>query len=619
MLVNFSMSTLRYFLIILATTSVCVAEESGTGYTATDIVIEDSRIELKKEATQSIDVTTKVSSARPTLESALDDQSNIQVVPSPLLRGSNLTLNGLHGEHVAIYRDGDPLLGRIDGSLDARSVALGNIDRISVYQGLDSLPYGSQNIGGVISLESPWAPERVYRLRSAGGTQGRMVFGLKGAGEPTRDHYYSVSVDNWRSEAVAGPQIDTAIDASANLAVDALVARARAAVLKGENVDLRVGGSGFQSHSKGVFGEAATTGEDRRVHVFADARRGKSDFHLSYNEARHRWRQDDLTERSVRVGPELHETSGDFTWLAGAMADVRTTQSSRMTRGRESATTLGTYAGTRYALSESWVVGAGTRYDTGPRLFSPRAEVRHLGTIGAVEHTTVLESGLGFREPTAKERYFDFANRAVGYRIVGNADLKTEEAWMTALRHTARSKKLTMRGSVFEIDLRDAIGTQAASDTDGALKYANISRTRTYGFEFNGDYELVADVKFLMGYQWLRGHNLEADSDLFLQPRNRLTLGVARDFLSGLSGSARAVWTGRQGFFDYNRNRKIDDGEWAASYWMASLDLGYGFRWDGVAEMMRIFGRVDNSFDLVRPESFPIEPRSFLVGATVDL
>lgn len=587
---------------------------------ASDIVIEDSRINLKKEATQAIELSTKLAPATPTLESVLEGQSNIQVVNSPL-GGSILSLNGLSGEHVAIFRDGDPVLGRVDGSLDLRNVQLGTVDRVAIYQGLDSLPYGSQNIAGVISLESPWEAEPLFQTRAAGGNFGRTSFTAKASGDVNRDTHYSAAASNWRGDALrARPtSIDTVKDAFARLSADAFVSRKNIAVLKGEAVDVRLGGSGLTSQTKGQFAGEASSGEDRRVQVFGDMRRQKSNFHLSYNDAYHRWRSDSLSERLFRVGPEVQESFGDLTLFTGAMADVHSLKSTRVPKGADERVSAGTYLGSRYTFNDKWVAGLGTRYDSGPHLFSPRAEVRYLMRYGLFDHTTTLESGLGFREPTAKERYLDFRNPNLGYHVMGNSSLRTERAWMTAFRHVIKHKRFTMRASLFQIRMRDAIGFQSEDSSSPVVKYSNISQTLTHGAEWNTEYRFLATWKTFVGYQWLRGRNLESDSDLFLQPRNRLSLGFGREVTRGFSTLATGTWTGRQGYFDYNRNRKIDQGEWARPFWNASIESGYGFKWSGVAEVMRVFGRVDNAFDASLGDQVFLEPRSFLVGASVDL
>lgn len=607
--------------LIVSAISVAQAADAPTESTvASDIVIEDSRINLKKEATQAIDLSTKLVPAKPTLESALEGQSNIQVVNSPL-GGSVLSLNGLSGEHVAIFRDGDPVLGRVDGALDLRNVQLGTADRVAVYQGLDSLPYGSQNIAGVISLESPWEADPLFQARMAGGNYGRTSLSVKAAGDIDRNSYYSAAVSNWRGDALrATPAaIDTASDAFARLSADAFVSRKNVTVFKGQAVDARLGASGLASETKGQFAGEASSGQDRRVQVFGDLRRQKSNFHLSYNDAFHRWRSDTLNERSVRVGPEIQEAIGDLTLFTGAMADVNALKSSRVPKEAEERVSAGTYLGARYTFNDKWVAGAGTRYDSGPRLLSPRAEVRYLMRYGLFDHTTTLESGLGFREPTGKERYMDFRNPNLGYHVIGNPALRTERAWMTAFRHVIKHKRFTMRASFFQVRVRDAIGFQSEDSSSPVVKYGNISQTLTHGAEWNTEYRFFTTWKTFAGYQWLRGRNLESDSDLFLQPRSRLSLGFGREVSRGFSTVATGTWTGRQGYFDFNRNRKIDQDEWARSYWSASLETGYGFKWSGVAEVMRVFGRVDNAFDASLGDQVFLEPRTFMVGASVDL
>jgi hypothetical protein len=627
------MHSLVFGLLFMSAASALAAET----YETPDVVVESSKLELKSSPSRVIRVDGETAPARPSLDAALTRQPEIQVAPTPL-RNTNLTLDGMDGEHVAVWWDGDPVIGRIDGALDARTVPLGNTQTISVYHGLDSLPYGSQNIAGAISLDAPWdvsqgvTSKPTVDLKSAAGSLSRTVLSGR-ADVPEGDTGIRASVANWRGDAVrasGGDAADTLMDSTARFSAALLATHKDAVRLGGADVDVRAGGDGFAQNGKGVFGGIPTEGDQRRVHVFADARRKDSLFHVSYSEYRNDYTSDhtdSFRERAVRAGPQLQEQLGRWTLLAGSQADLRDASGTRIAADHVTYTSVGSHLGARYALSEHWVAGAGTRWDTGPGLVSPRGELRYLFDTGAFDESIGIESGLGFRDITAKERYLDFTNPSLHYRVLGNPALLPERAWMTALRHEASDRHWKFSTAIFQVRLSDAIGFlpaagQVPGSSDTVLTYTNMGQTLSHGVATGAEYKFAGDKlsgwTASLNYQWLNGRNLTNGGALFLQPEHRVILGARREAARGFFLDARLAWTSRQAFFDSNHNGVADD-DWVAPYWDAGAEAGYGFRLGGVSNLVRVFGRVDNAFGVFREDTFPVEPRTFLAGMAVQL
>jgi outer membrane receptor for ferrienterochelin and colicins len=87
------------------------------------------------------------------LRDILLTQLNIQVAADPVL-GSSMAIQGMGGQHVKILRDGIPVIGRENGSIDLTQMQLQNVARIEVIQGPASTVYGADALGGVINLIS---------------------------------------------------------------------------------------------------------------------------------------------------------------------------------------------------------------------------------------------------------------------------------------------------------------------------------------------------------------------------------------------------------------------------------------------------------------------------------
>lgn len=86
-----------------------------------------------------------------TLEELLQTEPNMRLSQDPIL-GSALSINGLRGENVKILVDGVPVIGRLNGSVDAGQLPLGAVQQIEMVEGAQSLLYGSDASAGVINL-----------------------------------------------------------------------------------------------------------------------------------------------------------------------------------------------------------------------------------------------------------------------------------------------------------------------------------------------------------------------------------------------------------------------------------------------------------------------------------
>ena len=99
------------------------------------------------------------------LQELLQTESNIRVVTDPIL-GSQLSINGLKGENLKIMIDGVPIIGRLNGNIDAGQIPLQSIQKIEIIEGAQSLMYGSEASGGVINIITKKGQLGKYNLNS---------------------------------------------------------------------------------------------------------------------------------------------------------------------------------------------------------------------------------------------------------------------------------------------------------------------------------------------------------------------------------------------------------------------------------------------------------------------
>jgi len=86
-----------------------------------------------------------------TVQEALAILPSIRFSQDAIL-GTQISLNGLDGNNVALLIDGIPQIGRLNGNIDLSQFSLSQLDRIEIIEGPQSSLYGNNAAGGVINL-----------------------------------------------------------------------------------------------------------------------------------------------------------------------------------------------------------------------------------------------------------------------------------------------------------------------------------------------------------------------------------------------------------------------------------------------------------------------------------
>lgn len=612
------LSIISFFVLRIALAGEQIPVSSST-VEMEDILIQEESLSNQQKPSQRILLNKPQARERITLDQALEGESLIQITPTPQ-QGNTISLNGMHGEHIAIFQDGDPVLGRIDGALNARSLSLGNASQVSIYEGLDALPYGSQNIGGVIHLESPWNATSQQQAKAGYGSFEKILMEGLIVHQTPSQQTFTLHAEGWRGDAIRSDpqQVDTAVPANARTALHGSWVKPRLMEWNNKPIAFRIGSHFQKEHQSGYVLQSPYETHQKRVHVFSDLRRGHSNFHLSFNQHQHDFSgfsSTGLQERLWRFGPDLQETWASWTVFAGSIAEFQSIESSRLSTTPPLSWNQGSYLGARYGFAEHWTAGLGSRYDSRVKLWSPKAELQY----HYQKHTVSLEPAFGFREPTAKERYMLFTNPVLKYQVTGNERLNTERSFNLRLQHSYQRKEASFHTAVFQTTLRNAIGFAPDPDNPSALTYSNLTQTRTRGFSENAEYGFFQNWKISSQYQWLKGVNGMNGSELFLQPNHRISIGLHRNVVHGFSFSTLATWTASQGLFDYNRNQHLESDEKIPAFWSTSLHASYGFYWDELPAFIRIFGRLENVLNVVRQDALPAEPRNWFFGTSFEL
>jgi outer membrane receptor for ferrienterochelin and colicins len=562
--------------------------------------------------------------------------------------GAGLQLRGLDPAYTLILIDGQPVTGRIGGTIDLDRLPTSMVERIEVVRGPSSSLYGSEALAGVVNIVTRSATKRpsaqLEYQQETHQTSNLSLTSSAGSGPfsglVTLNRFASDGYDLVRDQP--GQTVPGFVDRSMSGRLDyergprvKLGFRGRVANLDqfatplfsavlGESVpgqasgrtdwnaeghfavrpapQIRVMGSVFLSNSDN-FNDLADPGNPEQPL--------RTDFSALYRKAE--------SQADWVQGTSHHITVG-----AGAIGESARGQ--RIAGGQRSTRAGFGFLQHEFAPEGPIQITSSVRVD-GHSDYGTHVSPKVAGllSVGAVQLR--LSAGSGFKAPTFQQLYLDFTNPGAGYSVVGTSDLTTalgefESAGQIAyllgdpgtfgklLPETARSfefgidgdvgSRVRARASVFTTRLRDMIETQpVAGKPNGQFifSYVNLGRVEIRGVEADITWKPLRSVSIRGGYQFLQARDLDV--------LDRITQGTVFRRIGGQDQRLQRSDYG--GLFNRPRH---------------SATLRFGYSRGGTSAILRIvyrdrYGLGDLNGNLILDDRAEYAPAYTLVNATL--
>lgn len=454
----------------------------------------------------------------PFLEDVLQTLPGVAVTRNGAFGGlASIRIRGASPDKTLVLIDGVPVGDPADpnGTFDPSSLQSADVERIEVLSGPQGSLWGSDAIGGVVSITT--RELKGIEARAEGGSFGT-VDGFVGAGLAEDRYALSASFAGLTtrgiSKADTGTEKDPFKTASANLAgrlklTDAVQLEGR---LSYRYSDVAIDGFPPPNYTL-----ADTPDRDKSRAWQGDVRALVDAFgfhHTVSFSGYHLWRRDISSfpaiytaERQVWRWTAEHGGPADpYALVLGAERSSTTADLSA--RGTTDLSTTSAFAVGRARPWRPLTLTASLRFDD-PDRFQARTTGRLAAAVDVGEGFTLTASaGQGFKVPSISEVICDFC-------FAPPVPLRPEraEGYDLRLGWTAPDGRLKAAVTGYRLNVRDQIAYVN-------LRYINIARTRSDGVEAEADARLTGSLRLKLAYAWTKAVDAATGAELLRVPRH---------------------------------------------------------------------------------------------------
>lgn len=269
-------------------------------------------------------------------------------------------------------------------------------------------------------------------------------------------------------------------------------------------------------------------------------------------------------------------------------------------------------------IGKNWEVVTGIRYqndsDFGGHV-TPKIAVKynHLDKNGT-KHIWRASIGQGYRVPNLKERYYVFDHSNLGYKVMGNPNLKPETSTSYQLSYQSQlSDKIAVTANAFYNDVENLIQTDNENPRyDGHIaifQYLNAKEATTYGGDIGLSWFISDDRQIQANYAYTHTHNKQTNTELVSRPKHKASLSFTQRIRDNWQ------WINR---INYESKHLVssESKKYSPSWWTWDSKLNYQ-----ATPWLTLHTAINNLFDTQRDiknpdDQRPIDNRQWLIGAT---
>lgn len=486
------------------------------------------------------------------------------VVKRSVKDGYNIQMQGFDGDHVLVLIDGQPIISPTGSSTDLDQVPASNIAQIEVIRGAASVMYGSSAMGGVINIITHKTSRPALRIdydisQYQGNTidNGDLNHTLK---------IHAIDIfSGWRTQLNAlvvddqGYDYDSStinqdaarvdkkfITLSTNKAYESFATSVKYQWLSDEKLR--------DSSKVANRDDIITYQTDVITHQFdlglKSVKKPKSPWQLNATYINHQevsGQSNSIRDTTIKLyeinGQKVFQLNNIELVTGGVIHADKLNQykpaDDVIEVDNESRESVEIFAQGNWVKKNHQVLaGMRSQYDSDfgwHNAFRLSAMKNFPLNSGKLQWRAGV--GQSYRVPNLKERFYIFDHTALGYKVLGNKDLKPETA-------ESISTSLTLNTALFNntVDLRSDINFHY-SKTDNLIdtvtddeqstptlvihQYKNISKATIKGFDISSELKFT-DWQLQLNYSYLTSED-ENNNRLFSRPRHQVKFNINYD------------------------------------------------------------------------------------------
>jgi vitamin B12 transporter len=523
---------------------------------------------------------------------------------------TQVRIRGAESDQTAVLIDGvklnDP--SATGGGYNFATLLAGDVDRIEVLRGPQSTLWGSQAIGGVVSMitktpDGPLSGDATVEGGSRATAYARVGVGAGGAWGGWRlaaGSYTTAGVSNF-DKAMGGQEKDGYRNAAVSGRLDLNVTDwaaldARLSYARGRNeYDSSLPAPPY------ALGDTADYGKTRELVGYVGTRLSNFDGALS-SRIGYAYTQTDRDNYDPTLSaPKTFDSRGtdnsleyQGTWtinpvwraVFGAETErtwFRTASPSFNPDVDRHATGMDSVYGQLQAKPvEGLTLTGGVRHDDHDT-FGGATTYQAGATWSPNGGATVFRAnyGEGFKAPSLYQLYSDY----------GNIDLKPEAAksWDLSVEHSLLDGRLRGAITYFNRDTKNQIDFLSNNTPPNYGGYANTAKTQADGVEVEGSFEVNTRLTLSANYTNMDAVNRSAGpnygKDLARRAGETASADAELSFANGLTGGVTMQYVGHS-FDNPSNTRRLK------SYVLTDVRIAYP-----INETFELYGRVENLFD----------------------
>ncbi|MCU0626076.1 MAG: TonB-dependent receptor [Gemmatimonadaceae bacterium] len=526
------------------------------------VVTAARRPQRLADAVTTIEVVTRAEIERTgaaDLANVLLEQTGIQLQgghPS----GAGVMLQGLSSERVLVLLDGQPVTGRIGGTLDLARIPTAMVERVEVVKGPQSTLYGTDAMGGVINIitRTPARGTSALTLGTTLGSQDRrdgtlslaLGRGAYGSQLDVQRRHVFMTPGRASGDGALSDRTDGALklrwrpDSSRSLEANVLALDERQRWRTGtffgfaDNRQLNARVSGAWVRGRHRVAPTVSLSDFENV-----ARTSTLALPIAGDTGR---RQHQRTAQAELLYDARLGARGTHVLTLGTQLRRDAIEGERVTGGARSLLLVEPFTQLEWAPTSRLAVVPGARLSHSAQ-WGSRLTPRLAARWRASERLTLRASaGEGFRVPDFKELYMFFTNTNAGYAVIGDSALRPESSRNASLGAEWTWAAGFVRAQLFHNRYRGFIETRPVTQPGEApvFRYANVDDGMTQGVDMETGL-LVGGWRVDAGYGALRTRDRTTGLPLLGRPAHSGRVALARTLPFGVRTSVTTVATGR--------------------------------------------------------------------------